>query len=131
MCLIPNSFSSGAEFYFLGEKRHITLTQDSQAYLSGDTLYLSAKDTDKKFSKFLFFQSQDILLKYVNKVYKEFEKYRVPYLQIVIKPLKSQWGDCQPATGKITLNLYLLATPPECIYYVVVHEFANFLHPNH
>ncbi len=133
-CLFPPVISDGSEFYFLGKKRRISLTGKPDSALDGDTLYLSKtaeKTLEIAFRKWVSSQATEILFKNVNMVYKNFEKYSVPYPQIAIKPLKSQWGNCQPATGKITLNLFLLEAPPECIYYVVVHEFSHFLHPNH
>lgn len=67
----------------------------------------------------------------VDRVYGWFQKYKVPYPQVTIRSMKSRWGSCRPATGKITLNSKLAAVPEECLEYVVVHEFAHFLQPNH
>ena len=134
MRLIPQEFSNGTEFYFLGKKRVILLTQESKTYLNGNTLYLSntaEKSVEKAFSKWFSEQAEYILFKYVDNVYKQFKDSGVPYPQVAIKLLKSEWGNCYPQKAKITLNLLLLATPPECIYYVVVHEFSHFLQPNH
>lgn len=56
--------------------------------------------------KWLSSQTLEIFFKNVDMVYKDFEKYSVPYPLIAIKTLKSQWGNCQPVTGKITLNAF-------------------------
>ncbi len=40
-CLLPPVISDGSEFYFLGEKRRISLTGKPDSALVGDTLYLS------------------------------------------------------------------------------------------
>ena len=48
-----------------------------------------------------------------------------------IRNMKSRWGSCQPQRGIITLNARMIAAPREAIEYVVVHEFAHFIHPNH
>ena len=45
--------------------------------------------------------------------------------------MKSRWGSCNPGKGILTFNTQLMYAPPECIEYVVVHEFAHFLQPNH
>jgi len=45
--------------------------------------------------------------------------------------MKTRWGSCHPAKGKITFNTMLVEKPLDFIEYVVVHEFAHFLHPNH
>lgn len=50
---------------------------------------------------------------------------------ITYKPLVSQWGNCQPRTGRITFSIYLLLLPEWCIEHIVVHELAHMLVPNH
>ena len=55
----------------------------------------------------------------------------VPYPVIKIRSMKSRWGSCRPTKGIITLNSKLIEKKRRCIEYVVVHEFAHFIHPNH
>ena len=50
---------------------------------------------------------------------------------IAYRNMKSRWGSCQPATGRICINVRLALYPPECLEYVVVHELAHILHKNH
>lgn len=45
--------------------------------------------------------------------------------------MKSRWGSCQPATGRVRINIRLALYPPECLEYVVVHELCHMLEPNH
>ena len=45
--------------------------------------------------------------------------------------MTSCWGVCHPKKGSITLNRRLLEMPAGCIEYVVLHELAHFVHPNH
>ena len=129
--LIPKEYKSGEEFYFLGKKRVIEMSDTGNVFLKENTLYVPVADSEKLFINWLKEQAKTLLTEYVDKVYSEFKNYNVPYPQVSVRPMKTQWGSCRPNAGKISLNLYLLATPPECIYYVTVHEFAHFLHPNH
>ena len=57
--------------------------------------------------------------------------YRVPYPELKIRYMTARWGSCQPQKGIITLNSQLIEKPRRCIEYVVLHEFAHFIHPNH
>lgn len=66
-----------------------------------------------------------------HKIHPLFIKYNVRYPEIRIKLLKSMWGSCRPASGIITLNAILIEKPLRCIEYVVLHEFAHFIHPDH
>lgn len=65
------------------------------------------------------------------KYFPVFEKMGVSYPEIKIRKMSSRWGSCIPAKHKITFNSLLLEKPLESIEYVVVHEFAHFIHPNH
>ncbi len=51
--------------------------------------------------------------------------------QIKVRDMKSRWGVCHIKKRYITLNLQLLAKPYDCIEYVIMHEYAHFLVPNH
>lgn len=50
---------------------------------------------------------------------------------LVYRNMKSRWGSCQPATGRICINIRLALYPPECLEYVVVHELCHLLVPGH
>ena len=63
-CLFPPVISDGSEFYFLGEKRRISLTEKPDSYLDGDTLYLSKtaeKTLEIAFRKWVSSQATEIL----------------------------------------------------------------------
>lgn len=47
------------------------------------------------------------------------------------RKMKSRWGSCQPATGRICINIVLALYPPECLEYVVVHELCHLLVAGH
>lgn len=42
-----------------------------------------------------------------------------------VKRMKTKWGSCTPASGRIWLNLDLARQRPACIEYVLVHELAH------
>jgi predicted metal-dependent hydrolase len=48
-----------------------------------------------------------------------------------IKKMKTKWGACNPANNRIWLNLDLIKKPVECINYLVFHEMAHLIEPNH
>ena len=50
---------------------------------------------------------------------------------VAFRTMSSRWGVCSPSTGKITFNYNLFEAPEELIAYIVVHEMAHFLEPNH
>ncbi len=48
-----------------------------------------------------------------------------------IKKMKTKWGTCNYRAGRIWLNLELAKKSPSCLEYIVVHEMAHLLEPNH
>ena len=48
-----------------------------------------------------------------------------------VRDMKSRWGVCCPAKGRITLALRLAQKPRRAVEYVMVHEYAHFVQLNH
>lgn len=48
-----------------------------------------------------------------------------------IRRMKTKWGSCNTATGRIWLNLELAKKPPQCVEYIVVHELVHLLERHH
>lgn len=48
-----------------------------------------------------------------------------------IRDMKTRWGSCTVATGKIRINKRLAVYPPEILEYIVVHELCHLLEPSH
>jgi predicted metal-dependent hydrolase len=60
-----------------------------------------------------------------------FAPWRVAMPDIRIRQMKSRWGSCNPRKGLIVLNSLLERAPLGCLEYVVAHELAHFVVPNH
>ena len=45
--------------------------------------------------------------------------------------MTSRWGSCSPKKNQICLNMRMLHYPKKFMEYVVVHELAHFVEPNH
>lgn len=48
-----------------------------------------------------------------------------------VKRMKTRWGTCNHRAGRIWLNFELVKRPHECLEYVVVHELAHLIVPDH
>ena len=48
-----------------------------------------------------------------------------------LQRMKTKWGGCNPQAGNIRLNTELVKKPKDLLEYVVVHEMAHLLEPNH
>ena len=76
---------------------------------------------------------QDFMETLAQQVYSEFQRagYTVPTPILRLRYMTSRWGSCMPVKEIITMNTRLLLGPTEFAHYVMVHEFAHFIEPNH
>jgi hypothetical protein len=56
--------------------------------------------------------------------------FRARVTQVTLRHMHSRFGSCT-RRGRITLNTALLFVPEELRTYVIIHELAHILHPNH
>jgi predicted metal-dependent hydrolase len=54
----------------------------------------------------------------------------VGFNRILISDLKVRWGSCTPKSN-LNFNWRLMKAPPTVIDYVIVHELAHLIEPNH
>ncbi|PPR41694.1 MAG: hypothetical protein CFH30_00698 [Alphaproteobacteria bacterium MarineAlpha8_Bin1] len=57
-------------------------------------------------------------------------KHSIKYKSLEIKKYRSRWGSCS-SSSDIKLNWKLIMLPIEVIDYVIVHELAHVIEPNH
>lgn len=135
----PLEYVSGEVIDYLGEKLCLVVCEDQKEGVErqGKRLFLKVKDVtafsrkEKLIKKWLADRTLEVFKKICLETYPLFEPYGIQYPQIKIRTMKSRWGSCQPGKGVITLNAKMIAAPMEAIEYVVLHEFAHFVHPNH
>ena len=51
--------------------------------------------------------------------------------RVYIQKMRTKWGSSNPHRNSIRLNLDLAKFPLECLDYVILHEVAHFIVPNH
>ncbi len=109
---------------------------DSFVIKKGDFILSAMEDFKKK-------QSIKILPKYTDtefemyvfnsfeNTYKMFWQYKIDKPQLKFRKMKSRWGSCNYVKCIITLNKNLIYCTKEQIDYVIIHEFAHLVVPNH
>ncbi len=132
-------YKDGERFLVLGQELELKVIEGEKDAVDrdGDFVCLTVKDTqdEKRRERCVKRWIQELEVSVFHQVCKEtypvFQKYGVDYPEIKIRTMKTMWGSCRPERGIITLNSRLIETPMRCIEYVVLHEFAHFIHPNH
>jgi predicted metal-dependent hydrolase len=51
--------------------------------------------------------------------------------RLFIQKMKTKWGSCNHSAAHIRLNTELVKKPKKLLEYVIVHELAHLLEPNH
>lgn len=134
-----NSYVSGEKIRFLGEilTLKVRTGQTESVTIEDSFIILTVKDEEdlrrkeKLINNWLREESLEIFQQISKEVHERFKIYGVKYPIIKVRTMTSRWGSCQTQRGIITLNTKLLEAPRSCIEYVILHEFAHFIHPNH
>ncbi len=132
----PKEYVNGENFEYLGKNYRLKVIEDhnEQVVLDRNVCYLFVKDKSD------FQRKEKIIQKwYRTRAYELFWELIRQYQPIVkrevkslrVKKMKTRWGSCNYHKAYINLNLELIKKPKESIEYVVFHELAHLIHPNH
>lgn len=50
---------------------------------------------------------------------------------VAVRKMARRWGTCYPKKKTVHLSLSLAAYPPECLFYVLLHELLHLRYPGH
>lgn len=129
-------YVSGEDFKYLGRSYRLKVVQskEERVKLQRGYLELFVKDkSDIKRKENLiyewYYEKATLyffnILQELNKIVKQDIK------SIKIRQMKTRWGSCNPYKSYINLNIELIKKPKACIEYVIFHELAHLLYPNH
>lgn len=136
---ISKRYVSGENYTLLGKNLRLKVEEAKEETVYTDGIYIFLRVKDKNNFRHKEIMMDRWLKEYQMMIFKElvdekyalFQKYNVPYPELRVRYMTSRWGSCQPKRGIITLNSQLIKAPRNCIEYVVLHEFAHYIHPNH
>lgn len=131
--------SDGGEFSFLGEPQKVSVLEGEkeQVYIEEGKLFLIVREKSNQVRQqkllkiWISEQCGEVFTPVCHNIHEMLHGYGLVFPNIKIRRMVSMWGSCRPLKNEITLNSRLLETPYSCIEYVVLHEFAHFIHPNH
>lgn len=113
--------------YVVGQSKGVKLeNRECVVYLK------EAKEAPSLIRSFLIRQCEKIFMEEVERTYEMMSRdYVLPVPHIKIREMNSRWGSCMPSKRQITLNIRCIYYQREFLRYVVIHEFAHFIQPNH
>lgn len=115
----------------------VTECDANYVYTEGKTIYICMRQPENQEKRMKLFenwwrgQALSILRERVKIWYPIVQKYGVKEPLVTVRKMKTLWGSCSVNRNKITFNLYLIQAEMACVDYVVLHELAHFIHPNH
>lgn len=115
------------EFTYLGKKYNLVLINSKEITLGLETILYN---NSENLHKWLVKQANSIFLEELNKMYNIFP-VNIPYPSLTIRKMKTRWGVCNTKTKRVTLNLELIKKDLKYLDYVIVHELAHLVYPNH
>ena len=132
----PKEYVSGEGFKYLGRQYRLKVIESDIEYVKLQRgffhLYIKDRETVQRKKKLLnnWYKDKahehfkDILKSYQPIVQKEITSVR-------IREMRTRWGSCNPSKSFINLNSELIKKPRYCIEYVILHELAHLIYPNH
>ncbi len=124
-------FVSGESLLFLGKHHKLEVVSDeNEGILFDNKFYISKANqnkADQLFRKWYMKQAEE---KIIPKAKLHARNIGVHYKAIKILDLKYRWGSCTPKDN-INFNWRLVKAPVYVINYIIVHELAHLIEPNH
>ena len=130
-----SEFADGEKFSIFGEQvtLHIEKGKKSVTY---DKSVLCIKCHDESSCKkiateWLNAYCRETVEKICREYYPHFKEYCPVFPTLRFRKMTSRWGSCQTRNKVITFNYDLIRAPLPFVEYVVLHELAHFVEPNH
>ena len=133
---LQKEYVSGEDFKYLGRSYRLKVVQskEERVKLQRGYLELFVKDkSDLRRKENLIYEwyYEKATLYFFN-ILQEFNKtVKQDIKSVKIRQMKTRWGSCNQHKSYINLNIELIKKPKECIEYVVFHELAHLLYPDH
>ena len=127
----PKRFISGEEFFYLGEKYRLLITEIPNSKLKFQNgFYLSERGRIKAKKLFINWYKKQAKLNIPKRVRWYAVMHHLKYDKIKITSASRRWGSC---TSKNNLNFTwkLILLPIKIVDYVVAHELAHLVQHNH
>lgn len=134
----PRQYISGETHLLRGIQYRLRVreTEASRIYLSGDRIVIETPHTESApykaalLNHFYRLEAHIEFPRRLQAVSSLFTSEGIQAPKLLIRPMTKRWGSYTPK-GNLILNIDLIRAPVQCIDYVIVHELAHALEPNH
>ena len=124
-------------YLYLGKRYKIEIVQSytSGCKIIGSNFVIYKKENDEIEKIIQNFEKQQCIQLMSKKMKDAYEMMSLDYnLQLPslkIRNMDTRWGSCMPRKNQITLNSKLIHYDEKFMDYVILHEYAHLIQPNH
>lgn len=127
----PKQFAEGEKFFYLGNEYTLHIVGDIQGkFIFEDRFVLNERYLPKARTLFERWYKEEAFMLFTLRCKFYAENMGVRYNSINLSGAKHRWGSCYP-NGNLRFNWRLIMAPEYIVDYVVVHELAHRIEPNH
>ena len=135
----PTAFQTGESLLIFGQKTELLILPGScpGGELSKKILRLTLphpeREADRRRTAEHWAEQsiQPIVQSFCQKAGADFARLSIPFPTVKFRRMRSRWGSCNSQKAILTFNVALIGAPLDAIEYVVYHEFAHLVHPDH
>jgi len=134
----PRQYESGETHLYLGRQYRLQVTSvdATSVHIDGGRLVLAVPEE----SSFTYrravlrhwykLQCHSVFPDRLDTMFPPFQRQGIERPRLIIREMKVRWGS-YTANGSLVLNTDLIRANPAAIDYVITHELAHALHPDH
>ena len=128
----PRRFVEGETFLYLGKEYPLAVCEEpgKPLTLEGDRFVLRPSSRSAPRETFYLWYERQAHTVIKQRVEALAKKFNLHYTKIRITSARTRWGSCS-STGTLSFSWRLIMAPLEVIDYVVIHELAHTVEPNH
>ncbi|WP_425603716.1 M48 family metallopeptidase [Coraliomargarita parva] len=125
-------YVTGETFLFLGQHYGLTLTHDAsgEVKLCGKNFQMAVSDRTSGDTLFRNWYLAEARRRMGPRIASLATEMGVDFSRIWVRDLRYRWGSCTPR-GTLSFNWRIIQAPMIVVDYLIVHELAHVLEPNH
>lgn len=134
----PRQYIGGETHRYLGRQYRLKLVHGGRpsVKLSRGYFWITCRDPQNREEvrrllwQWLTQRAREKFAESFERCWPHFSRLGLPHPRLKIRRMKTRWGSLSES-GTLTLNVYLIQSPRECIDYVITHELCHLKHPDH
>jgi len=129
---VEREYVNGQSFLYLGKNYRLKLVEEKleQLKLKNGWFLLGKKEAENAKTHFVQFYKQKLENRLERLVPEYAKKMDVAPNEVRVMELKYRWASCSKK-GNVNFHWKCAMAPVDVLQYIIVHELAHLIHPNH